>query len=266
MMRNDPCRRFAFGITIENTTTRLWFCCRTAVLVSKPFDLFNVSALCLGISTSYVRQDRDSVIRTFASLAFGSNEYLGYDPTITRVLVDDQPQYDIQVVDKVYRTTDVLSNFGADAIIGRGTRVFKVYDKEDPNKTPRVLKDAWVEVDRSREGQILENLFAKIKSEGGEDKLRDAKQYFLTSVTWGDVEIKGALDNTKELIMRGGDLLKEDPMQLLVGNLTRDMPSHRSELVRRSNIGNVPVFEDRTARPRDRPKGRGGERRESSRT
>jgi len=257
MMRNDPCRRFAFGITIENTTTRIWFCCRTVVLVSKAFDLFDVSALCLAISASHVRQDRDTIIRTFASFAFASREDLGYDPTITRTLADGQPQYEIQVMDKVYRTTDVLSNFGADAIIGRGTRVFKVYDIKDVNKTPRVLKDVWVEEDRSREGEILNNLFAKIQLEGGEDKLRDAQRYFLTSVTYGDVKIHGQLDHTRNLIMRGGDpFLEGNSMLLTIGNLTRRKPSHRSEHTRASNIGNVPVFEDprrRTARPRSAP-------------
>jgi hypothetical protein len=211
-----------------------------------------VSALCLVISESHVRQDRDTVIRTFASFAFASIKDLGYDPTITRVLVDNQPQYKIQVGDQVYCTTDVLSDFGAEAIIGRGTRVFKVYDEKDANKTPRVLKDAWVEEDRSREGQILQNLFTKIQTDSGEEKLRDAKQYFLTSVIYEDVTIDGELDHTKNLIMRGGDPLAEDPMQLIIGNLTRHKPSHHSELKRRSNIGNVPIFEDprkRTARP-----------------
>jgi hypothetical protein len=120
------------------------------------------------------------------------------------VVFNNQPQYKIQVKDKVYCTTDVLSDYGADAIIGRGTRVFKVYDEQDVNKAPRVLKDTWVEEDRSREGQILRNLFEKIQSRGGEEKLRDAKQYFLTSVAYGDVTIDGAADHTKDLIMRGG--------------------------------------------------------------
>jgi hypothetical protein len=53
MMRNDPCRRFAFGITIENTTMRIWFCCRSVVLVSKAFDFFNVSAFHFVISAPY---------------------------------------------------------------------------------------------------------------------------------------------------------------------------------------------------------------------
>ncbi|KAJ3748878.1 hypothetical protein DFH05DRAFT_1540096 [Lentinula detonsa] len=34
----DPCRRFTFGTTIENCTTRLWFLSRATVLRTKPFD------------------------------------------------------------------------------------------------------------------------------------------------------------------------------------------------------------------------------------
>jgi hypothetical protein len=188
------------------------------------------------------RQHRDTVIRTFASFAFASNQDLGYDPTITRVLVDDhQPQYEIQVEDDVYCTTDVLSDFGADAIIGRGTRVFKVYNKMDVNKTPRVLKDAWVEGDRSREGDILAALFAKIKSEGREEKLRDAQRYFLTSST-------RRCQNRR----RAGPYKNSHHALLTIGNLTRRKSRHRSEHSHRSNIGNVPIFEDprkRTARP-----------------
>jgi hypothetical protein len=93
------------------------------------------------------------------------------------------------------------------------------------SKTPRALKDVWVEEDRSREGDILKDLFAKIQSQGGEEKLQDARQYFLKPVTYGDVTIDGQPDNTKDLIMRGQDLhLDANSMLLTVGNLTRRKP------------------------------------------
>ncbi|KAL5496147.1 hypothetical protein ACEPAH_3069 [Sanghuangporus vaninii] len=37
-MTLDPCRRFTFGITIENTNMRLWFCSRATPIVSEAFD------------------------------------------------------------------------------------------------------------------------------------------------------------------------------------------------------------------------------------
>ena len=41
-MRDDPRRRASFGITVENSTTRVWFCCRSCVVVSEAFDFINV--------------------------------------------------------------------------------------------------------------------------------------------------------------------------------------------------------------------------------
>jgi hypothetical protein len=42
VMRDDPCRRATFGMTIENSTARVWFCCRSSVIVSEPFDFIAV--------------------------------------------------------------------------------------------------------------------------------------------------------------------------------------------------------------------------------
>jgi len=41
-MRDDMRRRATFGITIENFTTRVWFCCRSSVVVSEAFDFMKV--------------------------------------------------------------------------------------------------------------------------------------------------------------------------------------------------------------------------------
>jgi hypothetical protein len=43
IMRCDPCRRFTFGITVENADMRIWFCCRSTVLVSQSFNFISVS-------------------------------------------------------------------------------------------------------------------------------------------------------------------------------------------------------------------------------
>ena len=42
MMNVDRRRRFAFGITIENTDTRIWFYCRQIVFVTHRFDFMKV--------------------------------------------------------------------------------------------------------------------------------------------------------------------------------------------------------------------------------
>lgn len=41
-MRNDPCRRFTFGFTIENREMRIWYTSRADILVSSPFDFMSV--------------------------------------------------------------------------------------------------------------------------------------------------------------------------------------------------------------------------------
>ena len=43
MMNVDHRRRFAFGVTIENTDTRIWFCCRQIIFVTRPFDFMKVN-------------------------------------------------------------------------------------------------------------------------------------------------------------------------------------------------------------------------------
>lgn len=42
MMRNDF-RRFAYGLTIEDFTVRVWLCDRSENMVSQPFELDKVS-------------------------------------------------------------------------------------------------------------------------------------------------------------------------------------------------------------------------------
>lgn len=40
----DPCRNFVYGFTIERTSTRLWYCDRSNIVVSDVFDLHKVRA------------------------------------------------------------------------------------------------------------------------------------------------------------------------------------------------------------------------------
>ena len=42
IMHNDPRRRATFGMTIENFMIRIWFCCRSTVVVSERFDFMAV--------------------------------------------------------------------------------------------------------------------------------------------------------------------------------------------------------------------------------
>ena len=96
-MRDDPCCRAMFGMTIENTTTRLWFCCRSSIVVSEPFDFFSVRALIL----------------TFVRKSFG------FDPTIVRVperptefVIDVHDSFD-KMKSRRFHSKMILSSYGA---------------------------------------------------------------------------------------------------------------------------------------------------------
>jgi Fungal protein kinase len=85
---------------------------------------------------------------------------------------------------------------------GRGTRVFKAVEIDKDDKETGsivVLKDIWIDHDRTREGDILAEL---CKGAVEEDKLL-VKEYFLTTVCHGDVWIKEAVDDTAKGLMRG---------------------------------------------------------------
>ena len=44
VLRNDPIRRFVYGVTICNLEMRVWYGDRSNVAVSKPLDLVEVRA------------------------------------------------------------------------------------------------------------------------------------------------------------------------------------------------------------------------------
>ncbi|CDO76047.1 hypothetical protein BN946_scf184959.g5 [Trametes cinnabarina] len=122
IMREDPCRHFAFGFTIENTTTRLWYCDRTQIISSQAFDF---------------SKDPFSLIWFILAALYSDETAQGWDPTIECVLENSHNrsgacQYNITVhqicgkdsVEEVlYRTESLLSQTGADGIYGRGTHV-----------------------------------------------------------------------------------------------------------------------------------------------
>ncbi|KAF9230900.1 hypothetical protein BU15DRAFT_83049 [Melanogaster broomeanus] len=195
IMREDPCRRSSFGVTIENTQVRLWFTSRTVTVVSEPFNFFT---------------DIDNLIYLFCSLIFANDVELGWDPTIERVLVDGKIQYEIGFYDAegspaVYQTVKILSDFGADALRGRGTRVFKAFRKPKPQDTEVarvyvVIKDAWRDSTRMREDEILKNILHDIETNLGPSAREDAKQYFLTVLHAEDVMIDNKIDDTLRLL------------------------------------------------------------------
>ncbi|KAI9062842.1 hypothetical protein FKP32DRAFT_1676757 [Trametes sanguinea] len=209
IMREDPRRRFVHGFTMENTTTRLWFCDRSQIAScgSEAFD-FN--------------EKPHFLISFFLSALYADDTAQGWDPTIVRVLVpqqDGEPiyQYDItvhsvsedgRIEQVVYRTETLLSQVSADGIMGRGSRVWTAHrvitgtrKKTRLDERLVVLKDYWIDSDRKREGNIVNDLRKQaLKS----TKLPDEqKELFLehipTILHHGDVLISDLPDQTRQL-------------------------------------------------------------------
>ena len=130
---------------------------------------------------------------------------LGWDPTMERVSTRHhvgQVDYIIKFRDVRYRTVRLISDIGAEAIRGRGTRVWEVRqlnknDEEDP--TPLVLKDSWVDADREREGHILATIRETAQ---GLSNVYDFDKYFMKAKDYGDVYIEDKLDHTYGLIRK----------------------------------------------------------------
>ncbi|KIN96406.1 hypothetical protein M404DRAFT_246366 [Pisolithus tinctorius Marx 270] len=192
IMHGDPCRRATFGVTIDNTQMRFWFTCRAVTFMSEPFNFMT---------------EPEHLIYFFCSLAFARDHELGWDPTIKRVRDGCQIQYDISVQSEdgetsVYRTTRVISDFGAGDLTGQGTRIFEATlqgrNGISVNNNERiVLKDSWRESDQAREDKILEQIFADLG-----EKADEARKYFLTVRDAADVFVDGKIDDTVNLLCR----------------------------------------------------------------
>ena len=151
-----------------------------------------------------------------AALSYGSTLDLGFDPTVKALKgTNNKISFDFTVkgtdshgnsIKKMYRTVKGISEFSANAIRGRATRVYEV--KEVVGGIPRgesfVLKDCWVDDDRAVEGDIL----LKILSDCTDEEHR----FFLTLVAHGIVEVDdaGTKDNTKTVMMQGFDMYQND--------------------------------------------------------
>ncbi|KAL5520224.1 hypothetical protein ACEPAG_9437 [Sanghuangporus baumii] len=186
-MTLDPCRRFTFGITIENTNMRLWFCSRATPIVSEAFDL-----------TTAIKP----LTYVFLSIMFASKEELGWDPTIRPFIKDNgQRAYRITVRDEIYETEQLLSDYSADALVSQAARVWKVRHVASGDRY--VLKDVWLDDDRDVEHNIHEAILRDIEDKYGVNARQDAASHLLTPIAHCFVRINGADDHTTDIIMRG---------------------------------------------------------------
>lgn len=122
-----------------------------------------------------------------------NREKLGWDSIVKRVLVGQEIQYKFEIGNYSLTTTRPLATYGADAIVGRGTRVYEVRNE---NENIVVIKDSWRDEDRELEGTILEKIFEDIRDKLGEKETIEAEKYFVRVRVYEDVVISGKRDKT----------------------------------------------------------------------
>lgn len=156
--------------------------------------------------------------------ACSSLQQLGYDPSVRRLpptIRNPKPAYEIDVFVgpgrkiRTFITRRILTDFGADAMHGRGTRVWVVVDKTDPDGREYVLKDCWIDSDRQTEGSILELIrhVRLVPSDDLPNDLDSGKQHFLSVECHGNVLIPAKnynyLDQTLKYHRGGKELNRQ---------------------------------------------------------
>ncbi|OSX58053.1 hypothetical protein POSPLADRAFT_1061146 [Postia placenta MAD-698-R-SB12] len=211
-MREDARHRFVYGMTIENETMRLWFSSRADTFVSKEINW---------------RTDHETVVHFFLAMMYANEAEVGWDPTIAYVLQDGEfvpgedgaPQLEILVQDESrkpdvwYRTHRVLADHGAHGGPGRGTRVWEAYELTgqhgEKRGNPVALKDSWIDHNRPKEGQTMEDIHTSVKQSNPKDYKRLQKS-LLTVLRHGAVSVqigrRWEVDHTRDLMRREFDV------------------------------------------------------------
>ncbi|GJE95060.1 hypothetical protein PsYK624_112390 [Phanerochaete sordida] len=193
IMRDDASRRFVLGFTIENRSMRWWYCSRSEVFVTKEIDFF---------------AEQELVCDFFLRVMLGERSQLGWDSTMRpapSTKAQETTQYDITVhdvssdklIERTFRTKRLIWNYGADALRGRGTRVWAAVEVINKKETMDmvVVKEAWRDESRLPEGKLAADIRKQILTRGPKDvKVLDA--LFMETVAYGDVLIDGAVDST----------------------------------------------------------------------
>ncbi|KII93430.1 hypothetical protein PLICRDRAFT_152116 [Plicaturopsis crispa FD-325 SS-3] len=217
IMRDDPCRRFTYGVTIEDTQMRVWFCNRSSLIVLKDFNFVT---------------DVEKLIRIYSSFAFTTPAELGWDPTIRAIDGTSPTEYEIDVYVKgqpkplVYRSAKIIWDHAAEDMHSRATRVFEAID---PDGKQVAIKDVWRDHSRESEGAAVQTVFRRLNMLGADAK--KYKKYFMKVSQYGDVQIDGQTDDTFELIMHHTPLPENLSLMSLMQAPRDDEPNGNHPIV-----------------------------------
>ncbi|KAJ7135371.1 hypothetical protein C8R43DRAFT_1020766 [Mycena crocata] len=193
VLRDDARRRFAFGVSTDYDSMRVWYFSRSYEFVTPPF--------------SFVSEPR-SLIHTLLALAFATPEALGYDTTMSCFVNDANTiQYRLIVDGETYVTKNMLSDNRADVTRGRVTRVWEAFREDDTDRIPVILKDVWALAEAIPEGEQLLDLRRQLQAIPVDDTPRPPTDYFLTVVAHGFVSTSYGAEDNSASVLQGCALL-----------------------------------------------------------
>jgi hypothetical protein len=121
---------------------------------------------------------------------------MGLDPSVELMEHAGGSFYHIQVDNALYKTLAILEDHRANALIGPGTRIFKVKRVDDNKDQMYVLKDLWLTMDQKPEHQIYQEIIEDIGSLYSNKDADTVKQHLLTPIDSMVVTINGVEDDT----------------------------------------------------------------------
>ena len=136
---------------------------------------------------------------------------MGFDPSVELVHHAQGNFYRIAVGDTQYKTVQVLHDLGADYLLSRATRVFKVKQVVDTEDNIYVLKDLWLGKDRKPEHEIYDKITGNVDNLYPASEEGDmVRRHLLTPVDHAFVEVNGVRDGTKTSMMRNKTLVTDN--------------------------------------------------------
>jgi hypothetical protein len=139
---------------------------------------------------------------------------MGWDPSVELVRRAEGSFYHIMVGDTQYKTLKALQDRGANYLLSRAARIFKVKKVGDSEDNIYVLKDLWLEQDRKPEHQIYEDIISDVGRLYPE-QVDIVRQHLFTPADHAFVEVNGVRDDTKTSMMRNKTLVSSKVVQLL---------------------------------------------------
>ena len=127
-------------------------------------------------------------------------ESLGFDPTIQLVADDNDHHYVIEADNRKYRTTKVIADVKAHALISTAGRVWEVIENDSGDLSPDslILKDTWIEADRDLERDIHEKILRDVWRKYGEPVRKRVANGLLTPIADWSVVIDEEYDCTRD--------------------------------------------------------------------